>query len=69
MIKIHISRILGEKKMKQIDLVRLTGIRNDTINAWYHEYVKYIKVEHINKLCEVLNCSVSDLIEYIPDKK
>jgi len=27
-----------------------------------------IEVEHIDRICEVLDCSVEELIEYIPDK-
>ncbi|NBH20091.1 XRE family transcriptional regulator, partial [Clostridiaceae bacterium] len=27
-----------------------------------------LKVEHIDRICEVLDCSVEELIEYIPDK-
>ena len=26
-------------------------------------------LEHLDRICEVLDCSVSDIIEYIPNKK
>ena len=54
--------------MTQIELSRKTGIRNSTINDLYHEIAISIKFEHINKICEVLNCTTDDLFEYIPDK-
>lgn len=69
MVKIHLSRILGEKRMTQKELSQATGIRPSTINEWYHEIIPRLNVEHIDKICEVLNCSVSDLIEYIPNTK
>ena len=54
--------------MTQIDLSRKTGIRNSTINELYHEIAISIKFEHIDKICEVLNCSADELFEYIPNK-
>lgn len=68
MVKIHLSKILGEMRMTQKELSRLTGIRANTINEWYHEIVVSLRVEHIDKICEVLGCSVDELIEVIPNK-
>lgn len=69
MIRIHLSRLLGERRMTQKKLSDLTGIRRNTINEWYHEITISLKVEHIDRICEVLNCSADELIEYIPNKK
>lgn len=68
MVKIHLSKLLGERRITQSDLSRMTGIRPSTINEWYHEIVARLNVEHIDKICEALNCDVSDLIEYIPNE-
>jgi len=68
MVRIHLSRLLGERRITQKQLSELTGIRPNTINEWYHEIVVSLKVEHIDKICEVLNCSVDELIEVIPNK-
>lgn len=69
MIKIKLSSLLGAKRMPQAELARKTGIRPNTINAMYHEYTKYINKDDIDKICEVLNCDVSDLLEYVPNKE
>lgn len=68
MVKIHLSRLLGERRMTQKRLSELTGIRRNAINEWYNEITVSLKVEHIDRICEVLGCSVSELIEYIPNK-
>jgi len=68
MIKINLSKLLGEKRMTQKELSDLTGIRPNTINEWYHEIVTSLRVEHIDRICEVLNCSVSELIEVVPNR-
>ncbi len=54
--------------MSQRELSDLTGIRPNTINEWYHEIVVSLRVEHIDRICEVLDCFISDLIEVIPNK-
>lgn len=69
MIKIHLSKLLGERKWTQADLARQTGIRPNTINEWYHELVERINLEHLDKICEALECEAGELIEYIPNNK
>ncbi len=68
MIKIHLSKLLWERRMTQKQLPELTGIRRNAINDWYNEIGVSIKFEHIDRICEVPGCSVSDLIEYIPNQ-
>jgi len=68
MVRIHLSRLLGEKRMSQKILAELTGIRPNTISEWYNEITVSLKVEHIDRICEVLGCSLDELIEVIPNK-
>lgn len=68
MVRIYLSRLLGEKRMSQKRLSELTGIRPNTINEWYNEIAVSLRVEHIDRICEVLGCSVDELIEVIPNK-
>ena len=67
MIKIHLSRILGEKRMSQAELARQTGIRPSTISEIYNEIADRLNIEYLDRICEYLNCSITDLIEYIPN--
>lgn len=69
MVKNHLSRILGEKRWSQAKLARETGIRPATINELYHEMAERINLKHLDRICEVLGCGVSDLIEYIPNSQ
>ena len=66
MIKIHLSRLLGEKKWTQADLSRKTGIRPNTISALFHEFTDRVNLQHLDKICEVLGCELHELIEYVP---
>lgn len=69
MIKIHLSKMLGEKRWTQADLSRKTGIRPNTISELYNELVERVNLEHLDKICEVLECKIEDILEYIPNKK
>lgn len=68
MIRIYLSRLLGERRMTQADLSRKTGIRAATINEIYNEFSERINLEHLDKICEVLGCELSELIQRVPDK-
>ena len=67
-VRIHISTLLGQRKMTQKELSQLTGIRPNTISNMYYETVKRIEVQHIEALCKALKCSVGDIIEYVEEE-
>jgi len=69
MIKIYLSRILGEKRLTQAELARITGIRPNTISEMYNELSERINLDYVDLICEALDCEVSDLLEYKPNKK
>lgn len=69
MIRIYLSRLLGERRMTQSELAKRTGIRPTTVGEYYHELIERINVDHLDKMCEVLGCKLSDLIDYIPSGK
>ena len=55
--------------MTQVELSRKTGIRPATINEMYHELIEKVNLDHIDRICEVLGCDISDLLKYEPNKK
>lgn len=69
MIRIHLSRLLGERRWTQKDLAQKTDIRPSTIGDYYHELAERINLEHLDLICEALDCKVSDLLEYVPNKE
>jgi len=69
LIKCHLSRLLGERKLKISDLSRDTGINRGTATRLYHETAERVDIDAINVLCRYFNCSVSEIFEYIPDSK
>ncbi len=61
MIENRLSTLLGERRMTQKKLAEKTGIRPATINEIYHGLADRFSIEHIDKICSVLSCDISDL--------
>lgn len=64
MIKCHLSRLMGERKLKLADVARLTGLHRNTVTLLYNETAARVDLETIEKLCELFECKVEDLFEY-----
>ena len=69
MIRFFLSRKLGELRWTQADLARVTGIRPSTINEYYHELAERINLEHLDLICEALECDITDIIVRVQNKE
>jgi putative transcriptional regulator len=63
MIKCHLARLMGEKKLKVMDVARETGLNRNTITLLYKETAQRIDLDAIDKICELFDCEVQDLLE------
>ena len=66
MVIVHLSRLLGERKLSQADLARMTGIRPNTISDLYHDIVDRVSLDALDRICEALDCSLGELLERVP---
>lgn len=69
MIKVHLSRLLGERKMKVSDIAQMTGLHRNGLSKLYKEETDGIKFETLEKLCTALDCDISELLEIVRDDK
>lgn len=68
-IRILLSKKLGELRMTQAELARKTDIRPSTINEMYHELCDRVNLNHVDKICNVLNCDLCEILVYIPPRE
>ena len=61
-VKILLSARLGERRWTQADLSRATGIRPSTIGELYNELAERVNLDHLDLICEALECDVSDIL-------
>jgi putative transcriptional regulator len=66
-IKCHLSRLMGERKLKISDVARDTGLHRNTITLLYQETSARVDLEAMDKLCQYFNVSVGELFEFVPD--
>ena len=67
MIKCHLSRILGERRLKLAELQRSTSLSYTGLHNLYHERTSRMDFGTLNEICSVLEVQPGDLLEYLPD--
>ncbi|MFW3614551.1 helix-turn-helix domain-containing protein [Billgrantia antri] len=67
MIRCHLARLMGERKMKIVDVARETGLNRNTVTLLYRETAQRIDLEALEKLCQLFECEVGELLEYVPE--
>ena len=68
MVKLQLQRLLDERGWNQAEFARRTGIRANTINDLYHGVAERVNFEHLDRMCEVLECPLDELIVRVPGK-
>jgi len=64
MIKCHLSKLMGERKLKIADVARDIDVHRNTITLLYYENAKRIDFDVLDKLCKYFNCTIGELIEF-----
>lgn len=68
-MKCHLSKILGEKKLKVAEISRQTGIDRNTLHRLYNETATRVDLEVIDTICSYLEINVGELFEAEKTKK
>ncbi len=63
-IVFHLREQMEARGLTRNALCRLSNTRFEVVNKWYHGEVERIDADVLARFCFVLQCSVSDLIEY-----
>ena len=66
MLKCNLSTLMGRERLTIAEVIRRTGLTRNAVSTLYEERAKRIDLNTIARLCELFECSVDDLFEYIP---
>ena len=66
-IVINIDVMLAKRKMSVTELSEKLGITIANVSILKNGKAKAMRIETLNKLCEVLDCQPADLLEYRAD--
>ena len=67
MIRCHLSRLMGEHKLKIADVARETGLNRNTVTLLYRETATRVDLDAIDKLCGLFDCQVGELLERVQE--
>ncbi len=63
-IKIDIKTIMDKKNITRNKLSVLTGATYNVINRYYNNDISRVDLDVLARICYVLECNVSDVLEY-----
>ena len=64
MIKLTIDKYIDSRKITRYELSKRTGIRFQIIDNYYKNKVVRYDSYVLERICEALDCDISDIIEY-----
>lgn len=65
MIRCHLARLMGERKMRIADVARETGLSRNTVTLLYKETAQKVDLDAVEKLCQLFGCNVGEMFERI----
>ena len=68
MIVIHLDVMMAKRKMSLGELSEKVGITLANLSILKNHKAKAIRFSTLEAICQALDCSVADIIEFIPDK-
>lgn len=63
-IEIKLGEIMEQRGMRRGALSRLTGVRFEVIDKWAKGKVERMDLDVLARVCYVLDCKVTDILEY-----
>lgn len=59
-------KTLIEKDINRTQLRSMVGFSNGTLSRMGKN--QYIEMKHIDRICQVLQCSIAEVVEVLPDE-
>ena len=68
MIVINLDVMMAKRKMSLNELSDRVGITLANLSILKNNKARAIRFSTLNAICKALNCTVGDIIEYVPSK-
>lgn len=63
-IKITVGNVMKEKRITAYRVVKETDLRYQTVLNYRDNLISKIDLDVLAKICSVLNCAISDVLQY-----
>ncbi|MBE6980982.1 MAG: helix-turn-helix transcriptional regulator [Ruminococcaceae bacterium] len=68
-IRIKLDQLLQDSELSKNKFSQRAEMQRTQLNNYCKNEVTRLDIDVLARICTVLNCSVSDLLEYIPPEK
>lgn len=68
MIIINLDVMMAKRKMSLNELSDKVGITLANLSILKNNKAKAIRFSTLDAICQALDCTVADIVEYVPDK-
>lgn len=67
-IEIHLGELLKEAGLSKTKFCQRAEIQHAQLNGYINNTITRLDVDVLIRICDTLNCSISDLLEYKPKR-
>ena len=67
-IILRLDRVMADRKMSLNELSARVGVANVNLSKLKNGKVSAIRFSTLEAICEALDCSIADIMEYVPEK-
>lgn len=68
-IKIHLDELIKKRGLSKNKLSHRAEMQRTQINHYCNNEITRLDIDVLARLCTVLECEISDLLEFVPAKK
>lgn len=68
MVRLTIDKYLNKNGITRYELAKRTEVKFQTIDRYYKNRVIRYDSYILDRICQALNCTVCDIIEYVSDE-
>lgn len=68
-IKITLANYLEEREISRYKIIKNCNVSQTQLNRYYRNQIERIDLDVLARICDYLQCEVSDLLEYVPEDK
>ena len=65
-IKIHLAQLLQEKGLSKNKFSQRAEMQRTQLNHYCNNTVTRLEIDVLGRICTVLDCSIGDLLEFLP---
>ena len=68
-IKINLAKLIEERGISKNKLSHRAEMQRTQINHYCNNTISRLDIDVLARLCTVLECEISDLLEFVPPQK